>query len=250
MLSFSVPYSIMAQNVRNANSGTIYVTKPRPKVASQAYKPQRDLYHNTMEVRLNLQHRVNLPLTQAILPKGWANGRKGIVMALIEGLRMGKFHGIHPDNPGRAYLYRDLAFDLLTLERLPTSQFSDEDIFKIVEKSVQKALDIVAVQGFSTQDSREFFKIRFLRLIWHNPNKSKLPHLLALIPYRSVRETLAKIMIKPHIRHHEATIRMSAFLETRRFFAHNLKHLSNNGLYILEPYMREAAIRESELWKY
>ena len=227
-------------------SGYIYVKKKRAEVPSISYKPQRDLYNSTVLIRINLLHRANIPLSQAILHAPWAKGRRGIVMAVVEGLKNKLFVGLHPQNPKKAYIYTDLIYDLLELEEMDPGQFTEEEIFQIIEHSVENVIDLVAEQGFSIQSSRRFFRIRFLRLIWHNPNMAKAPHLLTLIPYQSITKILAGIMVKPHHLYHEATIRMRDFLDHQRFLGYAVK---NNRMLVLHPAGREAAMREEELWE-
>ncbi|RMG16004.1 MAG: hypothetical protein D6730_25695 [Bacteroidetes bacterium] len=225
--------------------GYIYVKKRKKAIPSVRYQPNRELLRGTTLYRIDLYHRINLPLLQAVLPPQLSSHHQGMVMGIVEGMKKKLFAGLHPHNPRKSYLYEDLVYDLLELEEMSSGQYAEEEISEIVEQSVQRVVDLVVEEGFSYRDSRPFFKVRFIRLIWYNPSRNKPAHLLTMVPYAAVATLFLQIKVKPHIEYHEATIRLGDFIQHRRFAGTAIRE---DRLSMLHPALRDQVRTEEELW--
>ncbi|MEL6652553.1 MAG: hypothetical protein AAFQ87_17260 [Bacteroidota bacterium] len=217
---------------------------------------RNDFYRNMLIWRLPLQHRQNLPLIAAVSPNQqggavYANAVDGMVLNLIEGLRSGEAKARHPQDLARKYDYFDLLYDLMELEGLhPDSLEEGLAVDELGWDRLNEYVDLIVEEGFSQHDSRAFMRIKFVRLLWHNPQSVKGVHVLAIFPYTEVSKVLEDLYY-PFLKHgRKMRIRLIDFLQTQMFWGHKLG-LGEDKAFNLPPHRRsEAALRNRwpELW--
>ncbi|MEO1450545.1 MAG: hypothetical protein AAFV07_13535 [Bacteroidota bacterium] len=157
-------------------------------------QPEDQVFFKRMHLRrIPLRHPQN---TSLVSGQASYNNQsiRGLVPHLIEGLRLGEIRGLMPENPRQAYDYFDLVFDMLHLQGSDLESLAGKVSREDIEWSwLQTELDLIVESGFDAHNSRDFFRIRFLRLIWHNPRDSRGRKAILLIPYAGARAWLEKL---------------------------------------------------------
>jgi hypothetical protein len=166
-------------------------------------------------LRLPLTHFRNRPLQNAIYRADVFQDKKdknaghktGFVSFLVEGLEKGKIVCLAPHN--LSYKYDSLHFvkDMESAEQstsdtvftgLSDFGISESEPLKATAKSISNAnetlnqsLDLVIEKGFLASNSRPYFKIVFIRLVYHN-EATDTDRILTWIPYHLVKQLLEK----------------------------------------------------------
>ena len=182
---------------------------------------------------------------------GWLPDQRGLVMALLEGLRTGQVLAGHPTNPRRRYDYFDLTYDLLALNGYRPEDISGDIYLEDLGwEWLNQSIDLVAEEGFSQSNSRDFLRITFIRLIWNDPNSARGEHVLAIFPYRQVRELLQDLRCPANLKT-EKQVSVDRFLHFRMFEGYRLSP-EKDPAYLLPPLKRSPEwIRKRwpELWE-
>ncbi len=197
-----------------------------PEKVNIAY-PQsnpKNTFHSTVQIlRLLLDEKSNKPLKYASYPtdlfkdsiESEQKYSLGLTNALIEGLKRDKMVALCLDSLEYRYSYARLLQEIANIEgkgaenRIENDSFFQE--FGIMEQKLPpntenidrkdwadlgNMLDIVVEKGFSARDSRPYFRILYLRLVWYKPEMTTAPRNLTLIPYHLAAPYLAKMYVK------------------------------------------------------
>lgn len=184
----------------------------------------KDILHRQLQIlRLFLDEKSNKPLKYASYPtnlyqdslKSTAKYLNGFNNALIEGIKKGKILCVCPDSLEYRYTYNRLLQEITEIEKenftnteeidFPFQEFGIKDTLpnKPAPKTTStnfealgNIIDLVIEKGFTTTNSRPYFRILYLRLVWYNPDLSPHPHILAFIPYQLAAPYLSKMYIK------------------------------------------------------
>lgn len=159
---------------------------------------------------------------------------EGIVMHLIEGMKRGDIKGRHPGDLRKTYDFFDLVYDLIEWQGIDSDamggHLSAEELDWF---GLNEALDLIVDEGFSGQNSRSFLRIRFVRLIWHDPMSSKGAHVAVIFPYQEIRPLLAELECKlaPD---QPRPVAAKELLEMRRFQARSMP-VADDPTQVLPP---------------
>lgn len=175
----------------------------------------KDFLRKKVLLRLDLSDPQNLPLLKTEIR---GSSQQGLVPVLLTGLQKGKYSGLHPSDIRRRFDYFDFVYHLLELEGIQPGSLVDsirpEDIG--ADRTYQY-LDIIADEGFSADNSKKFFQIRYLRLIWFNSKHEPGPKIVAVFPWPKVAPYLRKALCP--LEGQDSGVPASEFLELRMFHA-------------------------------
>jgi hypothetical protein len=186
--------------------GLIYLDKDSTRQEQEitetdlAPAPDRaDFFRHKVLIRIPVHHHQNRPLLQAKPAHPQAGSlplsslhTQGLTRSLLEGLRSGRLTALHPDRPEQQYDYFDLVYNLMALEGINPEEIEDEfSLDELGWEWLNEYMDLIVDKGFKSTASRSFLKIRFVRLLWYNPNSPRGLHVLAVFPYPEV-ESLAE----------------------------------------------------------
>lgn len=216
---------IEEENVPNVQSVCPPILQPEKVNISWGQDNAEDvLYRNIHVLRLLLEEKSNKPLKYASYSANLFGDSiqiekkqaKGLSNALIEGIKCGKIVSICPDSLEYRYTYQRLIADIAHIEEdvtldttetyFPFQEFGIEDTFAahkmakispIDWSALGNMMDIIIEKGFSTHNSRPYFRVLYFRLVWYNPEISPRPKILALIPYHFASPYLAKMYVMP-----------------------------------------------------
>jgi hypothetical protein len=187
----------------------------------RSYKSS-DFFRNKVILRIPLEGRQNLPLlTGAYSPalfdsisevKEPVSGLygEGMISALLDGLQSGKLTAIHPSDLRRKYRFSDLLEDLNQLEG-NSGNLQEPDLSPLYHY-----VDLIADVGFSSESSRSFRRIHFIRLIWSNPSSAIGDHQILLFPYDKVIDWLGLAEVNGQGRYGRS-ISVSDFINIKLF---------------------------------
>ena len=185
-----------------------------PTEAKVVTSPKEDFYRKKLLIRIDLTEEANQPLFLAS-PETKAE-KKGIVDALITGLRKNQIKGVHPANLSQRYDYFDLIYHLLDLEGIqPGGMVDSIRMADLGWEWMHETLDLIVDQGFSSQSSKDFFRIKYLRLVWYNPYTAKGAKVIAVFPYKNVASYLEQVVCP--IDSDQREISAKEFLELQLF---------------------------------
>lgn len=219
---------------------------------------KEDFFRHKVLIRIPVHHHQNRPLLQAksaqpsagTLPLSSLH-TQGLTRSLLEGLRSGRLTAIHPEKPDQKYDYFDLVYNLMALEGINPEDLEDEfSLDELGWEWLNEYVDLIADKGFKSTASRPFLKIRFVRLLWYNPNSPRGLHVLAVFPYPEVESLVEELSYQlPNGGTEE--LQLNEFLNFRLFYGQELP-LSADPASQLPPDRRGAeAIRNRwpELWR-
>ena len=174
----------------------IYLEKSEEKNSNvpPSVEYSRDFLRNMFLVRIDLNDPFNSPLMNVENEKG----NSDLFMAhLIRGLQEKKIEAWHPLDIRQPYDYLDLLFDLMELEGISAGSLGEEvDKEDLGLQWVLGQFDLLTDKGFSIQNSRKFRRIRYLRMIWYNPNSARGAHIVGLIPFSSLEPFLDQLQCR------------------------------------------------------
>lgn len=166
----------------------IWVDKEIKKPAAPL-PPQAGFFSQMHLRRIPMHHPQNRPLRQGTSKE--QPDVSGLVAHLLEGLRLRKLEGRMPEDIDQSYDYFDLVFDILYLQGTDLSSLSGKVSRADIEWSwMESQLDLIVESGFSADNSRPYFRIRYLRLMRVNPRMPHTRQAMLLIPYSSAVDWL------------------------------------------------------------
>lgn len=132
-----------------------------------------------------------------------------LVEAIIEGVQSGKILAVMPQDLSLRYSYKQLCKEIRafenaeridTIERVDMSEFGIETTQTLKEEpkstnweNLNELMYIIAEEG--SNQSRNFFRIRYLCVVWYNPNRVIKPRLTMVIPYIFLEKYFQQIYI-------------------------------------------------------
>ena len=232
------PLGLTQPDVDSLKVDLIYVEKPNGKRNSQkpSSRKNNDLFRNLSLVKIDLNDPLNAPLLDI---KGVQSGENIDLMShLLMGLQKGQVEASHPQNLRQTYDYLDLMFDLMELEGV-NSESLGEEVSKddLGFQWVLSQFDLLIDKGFSMQNSRKYRRIRYLRLIWNNPNTAKGAHLIALFPFESIAPFLSNL-------HCVSSPRSNQLVTVREFL--DLQLYRGRSMSLEADYLLEIPLNKSE----
>lgn len=175
----------------------IYLGKYRPgdEVARQPWED--DFMRNRVLIRVNLFHPANAPLQEIETPIPFQELCPGLPGLVLSAMLHHQMPANHPADPSRSIDYVDLIQTLVYWQGL--SAESDQSISgqTVGLEWMLPAIDLIADKRFSSQTSREQYRIQYIRVIWHNPNLSLGPRAVLMVPYDRIRPYLLRFDCPP-----------------------------------------------------
>lgn len=223
-------------------------------VASPVF--EKDFYRNMLLLRLPLQHHQNQPMQQASFVESGGSlplydlQAKGFVPSLLEGLRSGKLTARNPQRLSQNYTYFDLIYDLLALEGIDPETLERElKLESLGWEWLNMYLDLIVEEGFSQDQSRPFLRIRFIRLLYYNPNSPQGLHVLAIFPYDQLQDVLGELTY-PMPNGGPFRLKLMEFLRFRKFYGQAFRVVDDPALFLpATPHTTESLRnRWPELW--
>ncbi|MEZ4829929.1 MAG: hypothetical protein R3C61_27145 [Bacteroidia bacterium] len=244
---FFLCFQAEAQAPDSLNIGYFYLERPDTvSVTDSGQEIQgRDFVRKRILYRLDLHAAANQPVQSMNIP---GSNEHGIVAALLYGLRNGRYSALHPANLQQSLSYLDFLYYLISLEGTQpgnrTDSISPEDIGI---KWTYRFLDVIADEGFSPDNSRAFFRVRFLRLLWVNPHSATDPKIVMVFPFESVSSYLEQIICRAD----QGKISAKKFLELQMFQAREVSfpHDPASPIPMKLPATDRIPIRNIDLWK-
>ena len=187
----ALPFYAFGQN-DSSQIGYIYVGRSAQKIASQPqYAVNRDFIRQRVLYRLSFMDGQNACLLKATDPSN--PYLSGIVLDLMKNFQKGKLTALSPANPNQVISYPQFIEDMLYLQGTPltaSQEFVDPE--SIMWEALTFYIDIIADEGFSERNSREFFRPQFVRLTWYLPEAPKGIHGLLLFRYKDILPLIQK----------------------------------------------------------
>lgn len=175
----------------------IYLGKYRPgdEVARQPWED--DFMRNRVLIRVNLFLPANAPLQEIETPAPFQELCPGLPGLVLSAMLHHQMPANHPADPSRAIDYVDLIQTLVDWQGL--SAESDQSISgqTVGLEWMLPAIDLIADERFSSQSSRQQYRIQYIRVIWHNPNLSLGPRAVLMVPYERIRPYLMQFDCPP-----------------------------------------------------
>lgn len=233
----------------------IHVEKPRPVINhAKRIIPQKDFYRNKSLLRVpfltpHFDHLLYAkPIPGSFEGQSGTTQQVGIINLLMEALRLNDINGYYPDSLRGGYDYAQLKRDLMTLSGMDPNQGRFMDLNEMGGEWMSEYLDLIVDEGFSAKDSKYFVRIRFLRLIWFDPNNIKGPKAMVIFPYEEVSYFLDQMTIQlPN--HGSDTLTAKEFLERRLNLTLRVK-VNNRMQKLLDTPPQDKRVQEAELWEY
>ncbi|MEM6348133.1 MAG: hypothetical protein AAF927_29905 [Bacteroidota bacterium] len=222
----------------------------------QSRDRRNDFYRNMVLWRLPIQHPQNRPLLLAQSPDQqggavYAQAVDGLMLNLIEGLRTGNIQARHPDDLRRRYDYFDLIYDLIELQGLDPDTLADGlAVAELGWDNLNQYVDLIVEEGFSAHDSRAFTRIKFMRILWHDPQSPKGQHVLAVLSYAEAAKVLEDLHYSFDKHGQKMRIRLFDFFETQMYYGNKLG-MGEDPAFVLPPNRRSPEAlknRWPELW--
>ncbi len=183
--------SLKSQPEKQDTNSIIFVhgQSTRQSLSEQSADPRKgDFYRNLMLSRISLDAKPNRAL---LTIQNGANAPIPLPQALVNGMKKGLIQAQHPSNLRAPYRYFDLIDDLTSLNGLDRNDTIFWD--QLSPDYLNISLDLIYEKGFSADNSREFFRPKFLRLIWFDPNGPLGPCVLAVFPYDKIKHYLIQL---------------------------------------------------------
>ncbi|MEM7657503.1 MAG: hypothetical protein AAF399_15320 [Bacteroidota bacterium] len=220
MLGMGWSASACAQPTDTSQIEYIYLEKSGVTLPPRTNRAQQGFFRNLRLHRLILSESPNQGLWN--LSHTESQLQQGIAMHLMDGLRNGFVKGYHPADLQEELDYFDLMYELMQLQginlRALEGGFSQD---QLDFSPLEDAIDLVVEEGFSAETSRSYVHIRYLRLIWHDPETGKAPIALVIFPYEEVRQLLEQLEVRFQPDQLRA-MNVKEALELQRFRAHVL----------------------------
>lgn len=177
----------------------------------------KDVLEKNMYIyRLDLQHLANNWITETTCSASLFDEeadakriKRGLIPAIIKGIENNKIIALSPLNKDYRFTYADYMQQLVEWESSaittqikedtntynPFAEFAPICKPKVLEKkeimqnismyeqNMCRKIDFVIEKGIQTNDSRPYFRIRFVQLLWYNPQISPKSQIMAIIPY-------------------------------------------------------------------
>lgn len=259
LILLTLQYSL-AQNdsLRNDTVGYIQVDKEDRSAEREpsTRDTRNDFYRNMVLWRLPINHPQNRPILSAQSPNQqsgavYAQSVDGLMLNLIEGLRTGNIQARHPEDLKRRYDYFDLIYDLIELQGLnPDTLAEGLSVDEFGWDNLNQYVDLIVEEGFSSRDSRAFTRIKYMRILWYDPQSSKGHHVLAIISYSEAAKVLEDLYY-PFDKHgQKLRIRLFDYFETQMYYGQKLAK-GEDPAFTLPPNRRSAEAlknRWPELW--
>ncbi|MEL7532122.1 MAG: hypothetical protein AAFN10_12470, partial [Bacteroidota bacterium] len=116
--------------------------------------------------------------------------------------------------------------------------------------NLNQYVDLIVEEGFSSRDSRAFTRIKYLRILWHDPQSPKGQHVLAVVSYAEASKVLEDLFY-PFSKHGQRMrIRLFDFFETQMYHGKKLG-MGEDPAFRLPPNRRSPEAlknRWPELW--
>ncbi|MFK7925038.1 MAG: hypothetical protein AB8H47_23980 [Bacteroidia bacterium] len=245
-------------SLRNDTVGYIQIDKgDRPaERPNPVLDGRNDFYRNTVLWRLPINHPQNKPLLYAQSPVQqsgavYAQAVDGLMLNLIEGLRTGNIQARHPQDLRRKYDYFDLIYDLIELQGLDPDDLHDGlEVADLGWDNLNQYVDLVVQEGFSERDSRAFMRIKYLRILWHDPQSAQGVHTLAVLSYPEVVKVLDDLYYPFDKKGQEMRIRLPDFFHAQMFWGQKLS-IDEDKAFALPPNRRSPQAlknRWPDLW--
>ncbi|TAE48832.1 MAG: hypothetical protein EAZ89_14830 [Bacteroidetes bacterium] len=163
---------------QNDSLGYIYVESKALPAVKKAQAGTRDFFRNMTLLSLPLRSPENAALAHAKGP----GEEPGLVRTLLAAWEKGEISVRKAARPAESLSYYDFIYGLLALQGVSPENEQPEVEWEWLEEQ----LDLIAEEGFSTRNSDAFFRIRYIRLIWFNPQTARGQVAVALIPYEEL----------------------------------------------------------------
>ncbi|MDP5169591.1 MAG: hypothetical protein NWR72_05050 [Bacteroidia bacterium] len=225
----------------------IYLESYRPGDSLAPQPWEGDMMRNRVLVRINLFHPGNAPLQSLAAPTPFDQLCPGLVGLILGELHTGRLLALHPANPRYQIGYGDFLSTLILWQGLG-SMWENEQIAgqDLGLEWLQPGIDLIADKSFVRQNSREAFRIRYVRLIWNHPGLALGPRAVMLIPYDRLRPLLQSLSCEAGPQS-PANISVAEFLEQRYFVGQPLR-LPDDPVIVLPFGLHDAATMPDIDW--
>lgn len=185
--------------------------------AGHSGRSSRDVFRHMTMLRIPLAHQGNWALWNATHPERELSTDEGIVMHLIEAMRRGELTGRHPADLTQPYDFFDLIYDMIEWQDISLEEYGNQITRNELDWfGLNETVDLIVDEGFSSQNSRSFLRIRFVRVIWYDPMSSKGAHVVAIFRYQDVKKLFDTLECKLSA-DQTRPVSASSLLEMRRF---------------------------------
>lgn len=175
----------------------IYLGKYRPGDSEAPQPWEDDFMRNRVLIRVNLFHPANAPLQEIETPVPFQELCPGLPGLVLSAMLHHQMPANHPADPRRSLTYVDLVQTLLYWQGFSADSGQTISGRSVGLEWMLPAIDLIVDKRFSSQSSRQQYRIQFIRLIWHNPNLALGPRAVLLVPYERIRPYLAQFECPP-----------------------------------------------------
>jgi hypothetical protein len=249
--------------------------------------PRREDYFqsNMMVYRISLDEKINTPLVDSypasMYSKGEGTQTQGVVAALLEGLKSGKYLAHDPDDLSKTLTYDDVKAMAAKWNSVPDDELIDteweeeddvnmkgldeeyvddeEDIFGTQVASdedfsvapFESVIEIIENKIFDDNRSAEVHDIQYIRLVWVDPAETLPDHNFICISYDDAVATLEDTQWRN--KYNDAEDRNMREIFELRLFNGVLASVSGRGVRTLEEaeFRRQQNVEfEHNLWSY
>lgn len=231
------------------------VEQPKPSrekvVLSYPSDDVKDVLEKNMYIyRLDLQHLANIWVKEitcsANLFDEVADKKKikiGLIPAIIKGIESNKIIALSPLNKDYRFTYSDYVQQLTEWEVQAKIVEMQEDTntynpfaefarpickpkalekkeirqnLSMYERNMCHKIDFVIEKGIQTKDSRPYFRIRFVQLLWYNPQIHPQAQIMAIIPYYLLQPYFEQMYVHDS-NHASGTYNVKQYLDMGNF---------------------------------
>lgn len=211
----------------------------------------KDVFEKNMYIyRLDLQHIANVWIKEITCSANLFDKdtevkriKTGLIPAIITGIQQDKIIALSPSNKDYRFTYSDYVQQLTDWESQANIIPAKEDTntynpfaefatpickpkalekkeirqnLSMYEHDMCNKIDFVIEKGIQTQDSRPYFRIRFVQLLWYNPQIHSQAQIMAIIPYYLLQPYFEQMYV--HDRNHASgTYNVRQYLDMGNF---------------------------------
>lgn len=199
------------------------------------------IYRRTKIIRIVGEEEVNRMLFQASYPEYLfsentsLNTKIGLINGIIEGLRTEKYVALNPKDMRYTYSYSELLRKVKNYQYPPPTQQQESVVIGLEEFGIKDssdyahspipdlapltyALDLVVEEGVLKKNTRSYFRILYLRLLWYDSQAGAYPEIAAVFPYYQLKKYLEKMYVRNRY-DDKNSLNVDEYLQAQRFYA-------------------------------
>lgn len=210
----------------------------------------KDVFEKNMYIyRLDLQHIANNWIKEITYSANLFDNdtevkkiKTGLIPAIIKGIQQDKIIALSPSNKDYRFTYSDYVQQLTDWESQthilpaqadtntynPFAEFAPvckpkalekkeiRQNLSMYERNMCNKIDFVIEKGIQTKDSRPYFRIRFVQLLWYNPQIQAQAQIMAIIPYYLLQPYFEQMFVQDS-NHASGTYNVKQYLDMGNF---------------------------------